>query len=69
MSNDLSPSAARFILDHTVYLPGIKDLTLAPTRFECLGLLHQGVCFNSLVPYIEPFGLPKAYAVFGANHE
>jgi len=34
------------------YILGIKDLILVPTRFECLGLLRQGVRFNSLVPNI-----------------
>jgi len=35
-----------------IYIPGIKDLILVPTRFECLGLLRQGARFNSLVPNI-----------------
>jgi len=32
------------------YIPSIKDLILVSSRFECLGLLRQGVRFNSLVP-------------------
>ncbi len=43
-----------------VYIPGIKDLILVPTRFERLGLLHQGVRFNSLVPNIYSVALVDA---------
>jgi hypothetical protein len=35
-----------------MYIPGIKDRILVPTRFEGLGFHHQGVRFNSLVPNI-----------------
>jgi len=35
-----------------LYVPGIKDMILVPPTFERLGLLHQGVRFNSLVPNI-----------------
>ena len=41
-----------FALSLGNHLPGSKDLIRVPTRFECLGLLHQGVRFNSLVPNI-----------------
>jgi len=43
---------AYFGLYRFAYIPGIKGLILVPTRFERLGLLHQEVRFNSLVPNI-----------------
>ena len=40
------------VLFKATYILGIKDLILAPIRFECHNPLDQGVRFNSLVPNI-----------------